>query len=535
MLRLLGKIVSLMGVLLVFVGCDKVSDKATNTDASSKVAKDDVKDEKNPPPRDLVPDPVVVPEFFNPYAGRLPGLAGGSGVPHDADDDGVANRKDNCPTVYNSDQTDADNDGLGQECDCDDSEASVGEIVGNARYVNPLGTDFGGTNDCLDKSEPCRSIAHALSIAEPSDTIVLDKHTFEEHGIVIDKSIFFMGQGPANTIIDATSLDRVFTINAEVTATLCGLTITGGFRNENEDKGGALLTASSSIVNIFNTTLANNFGRQGGAIANAGETTIKNSRIIKNNADFGGGIYHEAGSVTIVNSIVNENSATYGGGIQQTGGDLDITNTTLGINTAQFGGALESSSGEVRIGSSTIRDNEAIFGGGIENVSSIMTIINSTLSHNRAVFGGGIINKSEPLEISNSTMSENEASTSGGGIHNLGVATIYHTIIANNPSGDDCSGGGTLSSNGYNLESGTSCGFNQGGDLQNADADLLPLADNGGPTMTYALGSQSDAIDAGLTDCGVTKDQRGRPRPVDAIGFAPDGGVPHCDIGALEK
>jgi hypothetical protein len=54
---------------------------------------------------------------------------------------------------------------------------------------------------------------------------------------------------------------------------------------------------------------------------------------------------------------------------------------------------------------------------------------------------------------------------------------------------------------------------------------LLPLAKNGGPTATHALGSGSPAIDAGANPVPLTTDQRGLPR---TVGTA-------TDIGAFES
>ena len=53
------------------------------------------------------------------------------------------------------------------------------------------------------------------------------------------------------------------------------------------------------------------------------------------------------------------------------------------------------------------------------------------------------------------------------------------------------------------------------------DPNLEPLGDNGGPTMTHALGSGSPALSSGGS-CLAT-DQRGELRP-------PNG----CDVGSFE-
>jgi hypothetical protein len=97
-------------------------------------------------------------------------------------------------------------------------------------------------------------------------------------------------------------------------------------------------------------------------------------------------------------------------------------------------------------------------------------------------------------------------------------------------------------SGGFNIEDGTSCGFTQAGDHSGADPGLAPaLADNGGPTPTFALLANSIAIDRGSA-FGASTDQRGMPRPFDLgpilfdlgpiVRAAP--GSDGSDIGAFE-
>ena len=62
-------------------------------------------------------------------------------------------------------------------------------------------------------------------------------------------------------------------------------------------------------------------------------------------------------------------------------------------------------------------------------------------------------------------------------------------------------------------------------DVTEEELNLGPLQDNGGPTMTHALGAGSVAIDVIPADaCEVDEDQRGEPRP----------GGTMCDVGAFE-
>ena len=165
-----------------------------------------------------------------------------------------------------------------------------------------------------------------------------------------------------------------------------------------------------------------------------------------------------------------------------------------------------------------------------------MTLINSTVSGNRAddAFEGqvnsGVRNVGGNLRLVNATITNNtqEGSTEARGISSedgergAGTLTLVGTLIAEHEM--NCEG--SLTSEGYNLDSDGSCGFDQETDLSNADPNLEPLEDNGGPTLTRALQEGSPAVDAIPADaCEVDTDQRGVSRPQGEA----------CDIGAFER
>lgn len=62
----------------------------------------------------------------------------------DADRDGIADGKDNCPQVANPDQSDADRDNLGNACDPDDDNDGVSDIEEATRGTNPNSPDSDG-------------------------------------------------------------------------------------------------------------------------------------------------------------------------------------------------------------------------------------------------------------------------------------------------------------------------------------------------------------------------------------------------------
>jgi CSLREA domain-containing protein len=214
---------------------------------------------------------------------------------------------------------------------------------------------------------------------------------------------------------------------------------------------------------------------------------------------------------------------------------LTIENGNAGAGVF-FGGGIDND-GTLTVTNSTISGNSALIAGGGINNFGLLTVTNSTISGNKAAGGGGIRNFGT-LTVTNSTISGNTAGAgNGGGILNTSRATLKSTIVANSPSGGNCSGA-TITSTGYNLSDDSTCslGFNQTGDLNNTPAGLDPngLQDNGGPTKTIALLLGSPAVDAipvaACTDQSiptplpVTTDQRGVLRPQG----------PGCDIGAYE-
>ncbi len=260
--------------------------------------------------------------------------------------------------------------------------------------------------------------------------------------------------------------------------------------------------------------------------AGAGSTIIDGGALDR--------VFHVTGDDTVNISGVtvrNGSVAGGGGGLRNDGGTLTITNSTVSGNSAtggNHGGGLRNQSGAVTISNSTFSGNSATTGGGLFNgLGYTVTISNSTFSGNSATSGnGGGINNQGTVTISNSTFSDNSASASGGGINNNGTATLKNTIVANSTTGGNCSG--TITNGGNNIDDGTTCAWGStSGSMSSTNPLLGALANNGGPTQTFALLTGSPAID-GLTfnapNSAPSTDQRGVARPQGA----------RYDIGAYE-
>src|SRR5882762_1765935 len=145
--------------------------------------------------------------------------------------------------------------------------------------------------------------------------------------ITIDKNLTIQGPGAnlltVKNIAPQSSTSRVFLVNAGVTATIAGLTITGGNVPGNGGGGGGIF--NNGTLTVTNSTISNNssgvnsFGN-GGGIYKIGTLTVTNSTISNNSSDSGGGIYNSFGlTLNVANSTVESNAAHNGGGIYNSG------------------------------------------------------------------------------------------------------------------------------------------------------------------------------------------------------------------------
>jgi hypothetical protein len=281
----------------------------------------------------------------------------------------------------------------------------------------------------------------------------------------------------------------------------------------------------------------------GGGIANFGALTLDHTTVFTNAAFYNGGnaaggIYN-SGQLTLTYSLVEYNAAyTFGGGLSN-GGTAWIEASTFAHNTAL-----------------------AINGGGIHN-AGVLYLVNSTISSNLSADGGsGLQNDSTgTTNAYNVTITANIANTdadagattdSGLTNNSGGVVNLRNSIVARNYElvgglryYDDCHGTLGIYGNVYFSGLGFSppssnvppCTFavEAGGwssALVNIGAgELLPLANNGGPTPTHDLDPDSDPFNGGDANFGclgpnglLVTDQRGVPRVA---------GV-RCDAGAVE-
>jgi hypothetical protein len=458
---------------------------------------------------------------------------------------------------------------------------------------------------CSDSAgTPFCTIQAAINAASPGDRIEIAAGSYIET-LTIDRNLTLHGAGISavegacdgqTNLLGAPAVS----VRPGVIALLTDVTVKGGTAS----LGGGV--ANAGVLFLASSEVCQNLAfNQGGGIFNSGALSLNRVQVYDNGQAAagveGGGLHVAGGRALVRNSTFTKNRVARGGGISvAAGATLVLSRSTVRLNFADGtlpavvssrGGGLNNS-GTAIIDQTTIGDNLVIatsgFGGGIfnegllvmarslvhrnatDNVpgsiatgfgaglhnTGLATISSSTVSGNLfepgiASFGAGISNFGS-LSLSNVTVTGN--ANGGAGVANAagvyldgGSARIRNSIIAAQAAGEDCSNG--MTTDGYNIDSDGTCDLVSaaaGGTDQPSVADpgLLPLAANGGPTLTHDLADTSPAIDGGnpagcMADPNgvgpaqvpLTADQRGSA----FIEIAGTGGDPSgCDIGAVE-
>jgi hypothetical protein len=389
--------------------------------------------------------------------------------------------------------------------------------AGAATYTATTFEDQNGpAADCpADATAAGCSLREAVRAANASagvdDVVVLSAGTyvleqdddFGEIRLGADESgaLVVRGVGARTTTVDARVGEgisgRPFVFHRGASSALEDLAVTGGSTNEVD--GGAILVegafsqpdadATLARVRVHDNTVVN---AGAGAIQNDGKLLIDRSLIDGNEAEFDGGAIRNSDELTLVNSTVSDNESTdNGGGISNDGCAAEG-----GAEVRSHRGAEEAdltANGLLRVKNSTIANNTAA-GNGAGVFTTITPSCESLTSNPISRFH-------------NSIVSDNTGDDGGN-------------CFGNQPAGS----GDSTSSEGYNLEDGDSCAFDQSTD-KDAASGLAALANNGGQTDTHKLNDGSAAIDGAESAGCPSVDQRDVSRP------QRNG----CDIGAFER
>ncbi len=282
--------------------------------------------------------------------------------------------------------------------------------------------------------------------------------------------------GPAAGVtIDGDGLSQVIQVAANVTASLSGLTITGGSTreagaglanyggaltlndctisgNSAATDGGGLYTNDYGTTTLDNCTISGNSASVsgGGLDSYEGTTTLADCTVSGNSAsENGGGLCNYFGSMTLDNCTITGNFATgHGGGLYDFVGTTTMNNVSVCSNFAQDGGGVSIFFGTTTLSDCTFSGDVAFTsGGGVYSNAGTNTLADCTLSGDTASRnGGGLINSYGTATLTNCTVSGNSASESGGGIYsNWASTSLSGCTIGGNAAG--ANGGGLAGSN----------------------------------------------------------------------------------------
>lgn len=420
------------------------------------------------------------------------------------------------------------------------------------------GTDASGKPATILEQTAFDRVFEIANIVNPSTTVtfknVVIEHgwALEDGGIATSTSTDSLGGGildeggnitlnnvvlQSNSALAPLGFDAagggIYVVNGSLTinnSVIQGNTVTGGIGgfdgtpSGSAEGGGVFFSVSRGTLaqlTITGSTVAHNTAGAGSA------DQYTQSDESGGEAD-GGGIYAivdstSSSQVRITASNVSGNNAF--------GGDA-VNNGTLGF---AFGGGAFFDGTNVQLVNSTIAENYARAGNG-----------GNAPNETSAAGGGGLYFGSGGATLTNVTVARNEshayylgtAFENGGGIDAEPSATValLNTLAALNSGGSNPDFYGVVSNSSHNLigiAGGDTAGFSAahgdllGSPLNPLDPHLGPLQNNGGPTMTMALLSNSPAINAGDNNAQAVTglyDQRGYSRVV--------GGT--IDIGAFE-
>jgi hypothetical protein len=308
--------------------------------------------------------------------------------------------------------------------------------------------------------------------------------------------------------------------------------------------GGVCVFGGQAVLDGTAITF-NQAERGAGAYVMGGALTLDDAYVGANSSNGpGAGVFNGPhGSVTLNRAAISDGVAntaliTATGGALYNEGSAHLNYAVLAANQASQGGGVLNLGTLESIGSNVVGNSAVSNGGGMMNLGNV-ALDGGALLSNTAPAGAGVFGVTGLLTITNMTVSGNSGATSSN--HMGGNSWVRFSTVQNNTPAALLSAGNlriegsivqacatdesTITSLGRNIDTGSTCGFAQAGDMSNTNPQLSSLtATNERQTLFFAPQAGSPAIDAGGATCNNGRDQHGLLRPAGA----------GCDIGSIE-
>jgi len=379
------------------------------------------------------------------------------------------------------------------------------EVQASSLVVDTIGVQLGkldlrGAVDLADVLPGAQTITFDPTVFARAQTITLASGQLELSNTTGIETI----TGPAAGVtVNGGGLSRVFQVDSGVTASLSGLTISGG---STSGYGGGLYNDGGTTT-LTNCTVSGNSADNGGGLSNNGGTSTLTEVTVSGNSavNNGGGLanFGNGDTLMLTNCTVSGNSTTSslggGGGIYNNAGTTTLTNCTLSGNSSAVsgGGLLNSQSGGATLNRCIVSGNSALRGGGVYNNSyAAATLTNCTVSGNTALRGGGGVynNNYATTTLNRCTVSGNTA-LRGGGLANGygGVASLTNCTVSGNIA---VNGGGLSNYCGSRYGNGSAT-------LTNCTVSGNFASGNGGGVINGPSNGYSST--ATLSDCTISR------------------------------
>jgi fibronectin-binding autotransporter adhesin len=231
------------------------------------------------------------------------------------------------------------------------------------------------------------SLRQAINIANSTDTAnpnAVESITFDSTVFAASQTIV-LTQGPlkltssngsetitgpaADVTINGNGGSEVFDVGDSTTATLSGLTITGGGGSYT---GGGLINGGT--VSLTDCTLSGNSANQsGGGLDNQAVATLVDCTIDGNSANKNGAGVSNSGTAILTDCTISGNSAgsNQGGGLDNMG-RLTLTDCTVSANSADSGGGLFNA-GVATLTGTIVAGNTKEYGIGASDIAGAVT------------------------------------------------------------------------------------------------------------------------------------------------------------------